>query len=79
MNKSLGILTLAGSIVLGMLGTMLLGLLACSNSAFAQIGFKPVMNCPIGSNPYAVGIGDLNADGKIDLEVAFLATLATRG
>lgn len=35
----------------------------------ANLGFKPAVNYPVGTNPVAVTTGDFNGDGKIDLAV----------
>jgi FG-GAP-like repeat/FG-GAP repeat len=36
----------------------------------ANLGFKPAVNYPVGSNPVAFAAGDLNGDGHMDLVVA---------
>ncbi|OGP75793.1 MAG: hypothetical protein A2W09_00650 [Deltaproteobacteria bacterium RBG_16_50_11] len=41
-----------------------------ASSAQADLSFQPAVNYSAGSYPFAIGIGDFNRDGKLDLAVA---------
>jgi hypothetical protein len=53
---------------LGLVGLALLGV---SREGYgATLGFKPAVNYTVGTAPRAVGSGDFNGDGKMDLAIA---------